>query len=75
MNVLLVEDDLDLCDALSRVLLSRGFQIVCCSTGLEGLALARRRSFDALILDLSLPGMMVLISCSDCGMGTPPFPY
>ncbi|MFN9728097.1 response regulator transcription factor [Acidovorax sp.] len=57
MNVLLVEDDLDLCDALSRVLLSRGFQIVCCSTGLEGLALARRRSFDALILDLSLPGV------------------
>ncbi|AOG22277.1 response regulator transcription factor [Acidovorax sp. RAC01] len=57
MNVLLVEDDLDLCDALSRVLLSRGFQIVCCSTGLEGLALARRRSFDALILDLSLPGI------------------
>jgi two-component system response regulator TctD len=39
------------------VLLSRGFQVVCCSTGLEGLALARRRSFDALILDLSLPGV------------------
>ncbi|GAB4088683.1 response regulator transcription factor [Hydrogenophaga soli] len=57
MNLLLVEDDLDLCDALSRVLSSRGFQMVCCSSGLEGLALARRREFDAFILDLSLPGV------------------
>ena len=57
MNLLLVEDDLDLCDALSRVLTARGFQMVCCSTGLEGLAIARRRNFDACVLDLSLPGI------------------
>lgn len=57
MNVLLVEDDLELCVSLSRVLSSRGFQVVCCSNGLEGLAFARRHSFDAVILDLGLPGI------------------
>lgn len=57
MNVLLVEDDLDLCDALSRVLASRGFQLVCCSSGAEGLAMARRRNFDAVVLDLTLPDL------------------
>jgi two-component system response regulator TctD len=55
MNVLLVENDLDLCVSLSRMLSGCGFQVVCCSSGLEGLAFARRRSFDALILDLGLP--------------------
>jgi DNA-binding response OmpR family regulator len=57
VDVLLIEDDLELCDALSRMLASRGFQLVCCSSGQEGLSLARRRGFDALILDLSLPGL------------------
>lgn len=57
MNVLLVEDDLDLCDALSGVLVSRGFKLVCCYTGLDGLHIARHRKFDAVILNLTKPGL------------------
>ena len=57
MNVLLVEDDLDLVDALSRMLASRGFQVVCCADGAEALVMVRRRSFDVVLLDLTLPGM------------------
>lgn len=57
MNVLLVEDDLNLVDALSRMLAARGFQVVCCADGIEAFALVRHRSFDAVLLDLTLPGM------------------
>ena len=56
MNVLLVEDDLDLCDALSDVLASRGLKPVCCYTGLDGLHIASHRKFDAVILNLTQPG-------------------
>lgn len=57
MRVLLVEDDLDLADALSQVLSPRGFQLICCADGLEALGIARRKQFDAILLDLSLPGI------------------
>jgi DNA-binding response OmpR family regulator len=57
MDVLLIEDDLDLSQALSQVLRSRGLDLVCCADGLEALALARRHAFDAIVLDLSLPGI------------------
>ena len=57
MKVLLVEDDLALVDALSRVLQARGFEVICCADGAEALTMARRRSLDVVLLDLSLPGM------------------
>ena len=57
MKVLLVEDDLDLADALSQVLSAHGFQVVCCADGLEALAIVRRHAFDAVVLDLTLPGI------------------
>jgi DNA-binding response OmpR family regulator len=57
MQLLLVEDDVDLVQALTRALVSRGFELVSCGDGNEALSLARRHSFDAIVLDLSLPGL------------------
>lgn len=57
MNVLLVEDDVELRDALSRVLASRGLRLVCCSCSMEGLNMAGRHHFDALVLDLTRPSL------------------
>lgn len=57
MELLLVEDDLALVQALARALAARGFALVTCSDGTEALALCRRRRFDAIVLDLSLPGI------------------
>lgn len=74
MQVLLVEDDLDLVDALSRVLASRGFNLVCCADGKEALAWLRKRQFDVVVLDLSLPGidgLEVLQRLRDLGQRLP----
>mgnify|MGYP002040856531 CR=1 FL=1 len=57
MQLLLVEDDFDLSGILSRSLSSRGFEILCCSDGAEALAAARKKNFDIILLDLSLPGL------------------
>jgi DNA-binding response OmpR family regulator len=74
VNILLVEDDLDLSGALSGVLASLGHQLVCCADGLEALALARRQSFDAILLDLGLPtldGLQMLQRLRDGDVSTP----
>jgi two-component system response regulator TctD len=74
MNILLVEDDLDLSSALSRVLLSAGHQVVCCADGMEALAAARRHVFDAIVLDLGLPtldGLQILERLRDGGSTAP----
>lgn len=57
MRLLLVEDDVDLVQALSRALAGRGFELVSCGDGNEALVLARRHGFDAIVLDLTLPGL------------------
>jgi DNA-binding response OmpR family regulator len=55
--VLVADDDADIRDLLQQVLESAGFEVVAVGNGREALELARRRSPDALILDLVLPGL------------------
>ena len=74
MDVLLVEDDLSLVQALGRALVARGLALVSCRDGLEALALCQRRRFDAIVLDLSLPdidGLEVLTRLRGRGDATP----
>jgi DNA-binding response OmpR family regulator len=74
VNILLVEDDLDLSSVLSQVLAPLGHQVVCCADGMEALTLARRQSFDAILLDLELPtinGLQLLQRLRDGGLSTP----
>lgn len=74
MDVLLVEDDLGLVQALGRALAARGFALVSCRDGLEALALCQRQRFDAVVLDLSLPdidGLEVLARLRGRGDATP----
>lgn len=57
MKLLLVEDDFDLSSALSRSLETRGFEVLRCAEGHEALLAARKKAFDVIVLDLTLPGL------------------
>jgi two-component system, OmpR family, response regulator len=57
MRLLLVEDEVRLAAALQRGLRSEGFTVDLAHTGPDGLNKARESSYDAIILDLMLPGL------------------
>jgi two-component system OmpR family response regulator len=57
MRVLLIEDDGDTAEFISRGLRERGDVVDCAATGRDGLFLASDGHYDALIVDRLLPGM------------------
>ncbi|MBI3947147.1 MAG: response regulator transcription factor [Armatimonadetes bacterium] len=56
-QVLIVEDERPIVDAVSYSLERDGFEVVSAFDGVQGLALARRERPDLIILDIMLPGM------------------
>ncbi|MCB2218162.1 response regulator [Desulfofustis glycolicus] len=56
-NVLLVDDEEDFIAVLSRRLEARHLKVTAASSGQDALALTDRQDFDAIILDLAMPGM------------------
>jgi len=57
VRVLVVEDEVRLADALRRGLQEEGFVVDVAATGPAGLELARHGGYDAMILDVMLPGL------------------
>lgn len=57
MRILLVEDDAEICANLYEYLAARGHHVDAAPNGLVALHLATSASFDAVVLDLGLPGM------------------
>ena len=57
MRLLVVEDEDTMADSLKRGLEDEGFAVDVASTGIDGLHLAREFTYDAIVLDLMLPGM------------------
>jgi two-component system OmpR family response regulator len=57
MKVLIVEDEHRLAAALCRGLQAEGYVVVHALTGTDGLSLATTHEFDAVILDIMLPGL------------------
>ena len=55
MRILLVDDEVELIDPLSRVLTQQGYQVDIAYDGTTGLELASTGSYDLLILDWMLP--------------------
>jgi nitrogen regulation protein NR(I) len=56
-RILLIEDDVPLAGNLRVALEGEGFTVTHCVRGDEGLAVAKRESFDAGLSDLRLPGL------------------
>ncbi|OIO72061.1 MAG: DNA-binding response regulator [Zetaproteobacteria bacterium CG_4_9_14_3_um_filter_49_83] len=56
MNILMIDDDMELCELLQRFLAGEGFSVQCIHHGAQGLALALAQSFDMILLDVMMPG-------------------
>ena len=57
MNILVIEDELHLKEALTAALRKEGYPTDSASDGISGLELALSSRYDVIILDLMLPGM------------------
>jgi len=56
-NVLLVDDEEKFLDALSQRLGTRGLDAVTATSGEEALVKIKNKNFDAIILDITMPGI------------------
>ena len=65
MRVLVVEDDVKLARALRRGLGDEGYDVEVARTGDDGLAQATMTEYDAVVLDLMLPGLDGLSVCEE----------
>ena len=59
-KVLLVDDEEAFTDALSKRLEARNLKVKTVNRGEDAVQMADEQSFDAIILDLAMPGMAIL---------------
>jgi two-component system OmpR family response regulator len=63
VRILVVEDEIPMADSLRRGLEAEGFAVDLAHNGIDGLHLAREFPYDAIVLDLMLPGMNGFLVC------------
>lgn len=56
-QILIIDDDIELCELLSEFLSLEKFSITCIHNGMQGLKCAQEQTFDLIILDVMLPEM------------------
>ena len=56
-NILLVDDDEEICDEIGGLLKDEGFRVTVAFDGLTAVGLIDKKRFDLLILDLKVPKM------------------
>ena len=56
-KILVVDDDIDVLEALTMILERRGYQVITAQDGIEGLACLKAEKPDLMILDLLMPKM------------------
>jgi two-component system, OmpR family, response regulator len=74
MKVLLIEDEQKIADFVCDGMAGRGMEVVHCDNGNTGFDLASTASFDAIVLDIMLPGrdgLSVLKGLRSSGVKTP----
>lgn len=54
--ILVLEDDDDVRETISTLLMEAGFRVETAATGWEAIALIEERRFDMIVADISLPG-------------------
>lgn len=56
-RVLLVDDEVSFLEALAERMRMRGLEVTCAKSGREALTAVEEQIFDAVVLDLSMPGL------------------
>jgi two-component system response regulator CpxR len=56
-NILVIDDDIELCELLKRYLESESFQVETSHDGEKAIKIAQKHSFDIIVLDVMLPKM------------------
>lgn len=56
-RVLLVDDEVEFVETLAERMRARGLEVVTATNGADAVLLTDRESFDAVVLDLAMPGM------------------
>lgn len=54
-KILVIDDDIELCDLVGEFLQAEGFAVACCQDGLDGLDAAITGDFELVVLDVMLP--------------------
>lgn len=57
MRILIVEDEISLCNSIAEGLRMDGYAVDTCQDGLEALEMCEVEQYDLVLLDLNLPGM------------------
>ena len=55
LRILIVDDNLDLCVSLERMLAEKDYELTTCSDGAKALEIAKKDPFDIAVVDLRLP--------------------
>jgi DNA-binding response OmpR family regulator len=58
VRVLIVEDDQTFCEFLTELLQDHGHEVVCSSDAVDGYQKAQSSSYDVIILDVRMPGLL-----------------
>lgn len=66
MRILLIEDDIDLAENIIDYLEESGYDLDYAMSGEQGLTLLKANPYDALILDIGLPGIDGFAVCEYC---------
>src|SRR4051794_41789532 len=74
MRLLLVEDDAKLVRALERGLEQEGYAVDAAVTGEQALERAGAQGYDAVLLDVMLPGIDGVAGCGELRRGARPSP-
>ncbi len=56
-KVLLIDDEKEFLDIMSQRMETRGMSVTTATSGDDALELARKKNFDAIVVDLQMPGM------------------
>lgn len=65
MRILVVEDEVSVCQSLATALTADGFEVEVATTGTQGLARTTSNTYDLILLDIMLPGVDGLTICRE----------